>query len=257
MNKIQIILLLSIVIVVLLLIDAFRRSKRRKYKKHMAELTELQSQAQTVSKSQKTKETKKAKKNKQPKPNKALEQKSAYQDKDIVKIELGQDVKIDPFSTQTVSEFEGSEVAFPSLAQGYAVLYLNILRGDGFTGKDLQQLWKEYRLQFSQKGNAQFLTDDNDVLYSILPDNEMRQFQYQHFESTHYNGLIYIFNIHKLAKCYDVAACFTYFIKAVYEMNTRLGGVILNEHRQRFTKSDELGYRRHIKQYEASHKPQP
>lgn len=260
MNKIQIILLLSIVIVVLLLIDAFRRSKRRKYKKQMAELTALQAEEEAALKPKKLKATKKLKKLKQTKQaasDTEPQQKPAYQDKDIVKIELGQDIKIDPFSTQTISEFEASEAAFPSLAQGYAILYLNMPRGNGFLGQDVKALFKKYRLEFSAEGSAQFLTEDRDVLYSIVPDNEMRQFQHQNFESTHYNGLIYVFNIHKIAKCYDVAVCFNYFIKVLYEMNTRLGGVILNEHRQRFTKSDELGYRRHIKQYDASHRPQP
>ena len=61
------------------------------------------------------------------------------------------------------------------MEKGYAVLYLNISRGSGFAGTDLQKLWQEYRLHVSPKGSVQFLTDDNDVLYSILPDNEMRQ----------------------------------------------------------------------------------
>ncbi|WP_119343139.1 cell division protein ZipA C-terminal FtsZ-binding domain-containing protein [Facilibium subflavum] len=246
MNKIQIILLLSIVVVVLLLIDAFRRNKRKRYKAQMAELEALQEQEKTSKKSKKTKSQHKV-------------QASGKQiNEDITKIELDDDIKVDPFSQEEVAQFEATQVTYPVLEKGYAVLYISAPRGYVFNGEDLSNLFKQFGLHLNkEEGSFQAITQDEDVLYSLLPDDTLGKFDSTKLHDQNFTGITCVLNANKLVKFYDAVACFDHFVQSVQQLNEKLGGMVLNEHKRRFTSNDESTYRSWMKTLSSDHSPQP
>ncbi len=228
MNKVQLILLLSIVIVILLLVDAFRRSKRKKYKKHMAEL-------------EKTQKADKA--NKKGQTYQAIQTQEKVLDVEVNKIELGEDIKVDPTSSQSVASFE-EQKSYPALDEGYVLIYLSAPRGYVFNGQDILELFSQEGLYFNAAENSfQSVTEDGDVLYSIVADEKEPLFSGDTFSQSEYTLLVCILNAKKLAKFYDAAICFEHFFTSVSGLNTRLGATMLNEHKRRFTSSDDATYR--------------
>lgn len=229
MNKVQIFLLLSIFIVFLLLIESFRRSKNKKYKKQTHQLRNLQTEEQVV----------------------------LRQRKEPLKVQLEQNIKVHSLSRKNPYGYDSLLKDFPSLKQGFAIFYLNVSSNKSLTGEDLKKLFKRYRLEISpEEGIAQFLTKDRDVLYSLLPNNDTYQFYNKSYTSTSYKSLIYVLNTHKISKYYDLVVCFKYFIKVLHEMNIQLAGVLLSERHKIFTKSNELDFLSHVKKYYTLHKPQ-
>lgn len=217
MNYVQIILLISIVVVLLLLVDIYRRSKRKKYKQHLAEL-ELQQQEEKrkFAEEQKQKEA-----------------------------ELAQR-KLAEQAEQSKPKMPKTD--FEALSQGYAILNISAPRGYVFNGSDLNRLFTGYSIKLNDEGAFQFLTDDGNVLFTIVPSEEIGVFDKAKLSATSTNMLIAVMNIHKLkALNYDLPVCYDFFFNTINDLNTHLGGMLLNENETRYTESCDKTYRNVVK----------
>lgn len=217
MNYVQIILLISIVIVLLLLVDVYRRSKRKKYKQHLAEL-ELQQQEEKrkIAEEQKQKEA-------------ALAQQKLAEQAEQAKPKM-------------------PKTDFEALSKGYAILNISAPRGYVFNGSDLNRLFTGYGIKLNDEGAFQFLTEDGSVLFTIVPSEEIGVFDKTKLSATSTNILIAVMNIHKLkALNYDLPVCYDFFFNTINDLNTHLGGMLLNENKTRYTESCDKTYRNVVK----------
>ncbi|MFZ9034984.1 MAG: cell division protein ZipA C-terminal FtsZ-binding domain-containing protein [Francisellaceae bacterium] len=209
MNQVQIILLLSIIIVILLLIDAIRRSRRKKFKRQLSEIKANEKKAQ-----------------------------QQFQEAKVTEGAVGVD---------SATDEQQSQISYPVLKQGYALLYISAPRGYVFNGGDLSALFGSFSLELNKEGAYQSFTDDGDVLFSIVPDNEAGRFDIESVDEIELSTLVAVMNINKLKHHYDALSCFDHFINTVHELNEKLGGMILSETRRRFTSNDESVYRFEIR----------
>ncbi|WP_395947401.1 cell division protein ZipA C-terminal FtsZ-binding domain-containing protein [Caedibacter taeniospiralis] len=236
MTKVQLILLLSIIIVVLLLIDAFRRSKRKKYQRKMAELQALKEQERTAKKSSGI--------HKQTKQN-------IHAEPATNKIELDEDIKVDPQANILISDLETAETTYPQLENGLVTYYISAPRGYVFNGGDLDTLFKHNGLSYNAEAQSfELLTQDKDVLFSIKADAPVEGFNSENLHQTDYTSLMCICDLTDLAQFYDPLVCFEHFSQSIDKINARLGGTLLNEHKRRFTSHDESAYKSQLKKFE-------
>ena len=233
MNSTQIILLLSIMVIFLLLIDAFRRNKRKKYLANMSELQSLQDLESC-----------------QPVKNSDGATAGANECDNVKIIHLEEDVKVDPFSHEKVSKLSPSMGTFTALDKGYAVLYILAPRGYEFNMCDIYKLFN--RLHFNYNDSEccfQSVTEDGDVFYNVLPnvDNCLGSSEISEDNNSSTTLLTCVLNMNRLAKLYSLADCLDHFIKSVSSLNSSLGGILLNEHKRRFTANDENSYKNQVK----------
>ncbi|WP_157966657.1 cell division protein ZipA C-terminal FtsZ-binding domain-containing protein [Fastidiosibacter lacustris] len=203
----------------------------------MAELTAIQEQEKTAKVTTKEKHKQSTKLHQNPKQGTA-----------VTKVELEEDIKVDPKSPLIISDFEQIQTTYPKLEKGIAVYYISAPRGYIFNGEDLAWLFTQNGLIFnSELKRFELLTEDKDVLFFIEADEETHGFDLTNYKTTDYTCLLCASNLLELSQYYDVPMCFEYFSNSINQINQRLGGTLLNEHKRRFTSHDESGYKSHLK----------
>ena len=222
MSYMQIILLAGIVLIILVLVDVMRRNQRKQYQVKMAALK--QSQQVMMETEQKKLST----------MNHAMHLDQSEQSTD--------QVQQDSATRQELSTFE-------ALEQGFAILYIEAPRGSVLLGNDIQQVVRGQGMRLSDAGAFQMFSDDSDVLFSILPDTEERQFKRQTLPGLEVERLIAVLNYKKLSNLeYDPMACFKHFLEQLRHITHSLEGTLLNENKTRFTEHDQNAYEVEIKQ---------
>lgn len=127
---------------------------------------------------------------------------------------------------------------YPLLKDGYLVLYYET--ASTINIKDLSSLLKRYNIKFTDENVFQKI-NYNDVIFSILADNEKQAFESQNEGSV--SKIVAVMNFKKLATFdYDIKACYESIMDVLDDVSKSYGGTIMNENRIRLTNKDKQNY---------------
>ncbi|API86299.1 cell division protein ZipA C-terminal FtsZ-binding domain-containing protein [Francisella uliginis] len=127
---------------------------------------------------------------------------------------------------------------YPLLREGFLLFYFEGI--EKIDVKDLATFLKYYGVKYTDEKVFQKL-NYNDVIFSILPDNEEQVFA--DAKEGQVEGIIAVMNYRKLAGMeYDVKTCYELMMDILEAMGKSFHGTLMNEHKIRLTNKDKQNY---------------
>ena len=146
--------------------------------------------------------------------------------------ELVSQAKSDPAYIQ---EFQNE---YPLLRGGYLLFYFEGI--EPLDIKNLAVFLKYYGIKYTDDNVFQKISY-NDVIFSILPDNESQVFESS--KEGEVSGIVAVMNFKKLAALeYDVKTCYEVMMDILEALSKNFHGTLMNEHKMRITKRDKQKY---------------
>ncbi len=128
--------------------------------------------------------------------------------------------------------------SYPLLKDGYLVLYFEFV--ENMSIKDLSMYLKYYGIRYTDANVFQKINYD-DVIFSILPDNETRTFAGRNEGSV--KKIVAVMNFKKLSSQeYDTKTCYELIMDVLDGLSKQSSGTLMNEHGIRLTNKDKQNY---------------
>lgn len=141
-------------------------------------------------------------------------------------------------SSSEYAHIEDVQREYPMLREGFLLFYFECI--EPIQIKDLATFLRYYGVKYTEAKVFQKINYD-DVIFSILPDNEQQEFLDSKEGSI--DGIIAVMNYKKLASMeYDVKTCYELMVDILEGLGKSFHGTLLNEHRIRLTKKDKQSY---------------
>ena len=140
--------------------------------------------------------------------------------------------------SEHAANVENVQHEYPLLRDGFLLLYFEAIKPIQI--KDLTEFLKYYGVKYTDDKVFQKV-NYKDVIFSILPDNQEREFFSAKDGSI--TGIIAVMNFRKLASIdYDVKTCYKLMLDVLEDLAKSFHGTLMNEHKVRFTKKDKQNY---------------
>ena len=134
-----------------------------------------------------------------------------------------------------IQEFQDE---YPLLRDGYLLFYFGGI--EPIDVQNLNMFLKFYDIKY-RDDNVFQKTNCDDVIFSILPDNERQVFESS--KEGEVCGIIVVMNFKKLASIkYDVKTCYEVMMDMLEALNKNFHGTLMNENKIRKTKRDKQNY---------------
>lgn len=216
MTHIQLIILISLIIAILLSVDIVRLIKRRKIK---VKEHSLQKKANSINNREKIQKS----------GNKEL---SNLYEKKINHKNVQSLNQI--FSKVSKQQFKKSFSEHSDIELNVIQYFISAPYGYMFKGSDLAMLFEHSGLKFNPKEKRfDYPIQDKDILFNISSHLPVIGFDPRKFKSLDYTCLLCTCNINDLAESYHPKRCSYCFISIIKKLNSHLGGILLNEKKQR------------------------